>query len=68
MTFVTDESMPIIELAVAAEERGFESLFMPEKTHLPVSRRTPWPGGDLPETGYRLGPRSAAPTRPGFVR
>ncbi len=53
MTFVTDWSMPIVELAMAAEARGFESLFVPEKTHLPVSRRTPWPGGDLPETYKR---------------
>lgn len=53
MTFVTDESMPITTLAVEAEIRGFESLFIPEKTHLPVSRRTPWPGGELPETYKR---------------
>ena len=31
------------------EERGFESLFFPEHTHIPASRRTPYPaGGDLP--------------------
>lgn len=53
MQFVTDQSMPITSVAVEAEARGFESLFMPEKTHLPVSRRTPWPGGDLPETYKR---------------
>ena len=34
------------ELARAAEERGFESLFFPEHTHIPASRRSPWPGGD----------------------
>ena len=37
------------ELAVMAEERGFESLFFPEHTHIPASRETPYPaGGDLP--------------------
>jgi hypothetical protein len=41
MTFVTEESMPIVQFAVEAEARGFESLFVPEKTHLPASRRTP---------------------------
>jgi probable F420-dependent oxidoreductase len=47
--FATDYSMPIVEVARALEERGFESLFVPEHTHIPVSRRTPWPGGaELP--------------------
>jgi len=32
-----------------AEERGFESLFVPEHTHIPASRKSPWPGGgELP--------------------
>ena len=53
MTFVTDQSMSVVDLAREAETRGFESLFVPEKTHLPVSRRTAWPGGDLPETYKR---------------
>lgn len=49
-TFVTDYSIRPDELARAAEERGFESLFLPEHTHIPVSRRTPWPGGaELPQ-------------------
>jgi probable F420-dependent oxidoreductase len=34
-------------LARAAEERGFESLWLPEHTHIPVSRRSPWPGGPV---------------------
>ncbi len=43
--FATD----IDELAREAESRGFESLFVPEHTHIPVSRRTPFPsGGQLP--------------------
>jgi probable F420-dependent oxidoreductase len=47
--FVTDRSIGVIELARALEERGFESLFLPEHTHIPVSRQTPYPaGGELP--------------------
>src|SRR5580698_6090229 len=47
--FATDESIAVTELARAVEERGFESLFLPEHSHIPVSRRTPWPGGaELP--------------------
>jgi len=47
--FVTDESIGVVEVARAAEERGFESIFLPEHTHIPVARRTPYPaGGDLP--------------------
>ena len=38
------------ELARALEERGFESLWIPEHTHIPASRKSPWPGGpDLPK-------------------
>jgi probable F420-dependent oxidoreductase len=49
--FATDRSMPIVELARAAEERGFDSIWIPEHTHIPTSRRTPPPTGDaeLPE-------------------
>ena len=43
--FATDYAIRIDELARAAEERGFESLFVPEHTHIPASRRTPFPGG-----------------------
>jgi probable F420-dependent oxidoreductase len=47
--FVTDYAIPIVELARALEERGFESLFVPEHTHIPTSRRSPWAGGaELP--------------------
>lgn len=47
--FATDYSMRIDELASALEERNFESLFLPEHTHIPTSRKTPWPGGgELP--------------------
>ncbi len=44
--FATDESMAVPELARDAEARGFTSLFIPEHTHIPVSRRTPPPTGD----------------------
>lgn len=49
--FATDRSMPPAELAREAEARGFASLFVPEHTHIPVSRETPAPTGDetLPE-------------------
>lgn len=48
--FATDYAMPPDALARAAEARGFESLWLPEHTHIPASRRSPWPGGkDLPE-------------------
>ena len=40
MIFDTDYSMPVNELAVALEERGFESLFVPEHTHIPASRES----------------------------
>jgi len=47
--FNTDYAIRIEELARAAEERGFESLWVPEHTHIPVSRKTPFPGGgELP--------------------
>jgi probable F420-dependent oxidoreductase len=47
--FATDYAIRPEELARACEERGFESLWFPEHTHIPTSRRTPFPlGGDLP--------------------
>jgi probable F420-dependent oxidoreductase len=42
----TDLSMSPIELAKEAEDRGFYSLYIPEHTHIPTSRRTPPPTGD----------------------
>ncbi len=48
--FNTDYSIRIDELARAVEERGFESLWLPEHTHIPKSRKSPWPGGpNLPK-------------------
>jgi probable F420-dependent oxidoreductase len=47
--FPTDYGMDAGDLARALEERGFESLFFCEHTHIPISRRTPFPsGGELP--------------------
>lgn len=47
--FATDYAIRIDELARETEARGFESLWLPEHTHIPTSRRTPWPGGsELP--------------------
>jgi probable F420-dependent oxidoreductase len=52
--FPTDDAIRPDDLARAAEERGFESLFFPEHTHIPCSRKTPYPaGGDLPREYYR---------------
>ena len=48
--FPTDYGIAIDELARALEARGFESLFVCEHTHIPMSRRTPFPGGgELPK-------------------
>jgi probable F420-dependent oxidoreductase len=41
--FPTDRSIGVIELARALEDRGLDSLWLPEHTHIPTSRRTPWP-------------------------
>jgi probable F420-dependent oxidoreductase len=51
--FFTDYSMTAGELAAALEARGFESVWAPEHSHIPTSRRTPYPGGgDLPKAYY----------------
>ncbi len=44
--FATDRSMGVVELARAAEDRGFFSLYAPEHTHIPTGRDTPAPTGD----------------------
>ena len=47
--FPADYAIAPAELARAAEQNGFESLFFPEHTHIPASRISPWPGGaELP--------------------
>src|SRR3954471_19770991 len=51
--FFTEYSMSAMELARALEERGFESLWNPEHSHIPLSRKTPFPGGgELPKQYY----------------
>jgi probable F420-dependent oxidoreductase len=51
--FFTDYSMAPSEFAQALETRGFESVWAPEHSHIPASRRTPFPqGGELPKKYY----------------
>ena len=51
--FFTDYSMAPTELGRALEERGFESLWAPEHSHIPLSRKSPFPsGGELPKQYY----------------
>jgi probable F420-dependent oxidoreductase len=51
--FMTDYCIPAADLGRALEERGFESLWNPEHSHIPLSRKTPFPGGgDLPKMYY----------------
>lgn len=51
--FFTAYSMSAPELAQALEARGFESVWAPEHSHIPVSRKSPFPGGgDLPQPYY----------------
>ena len=48
--FPTDYAISLTELAPAAEQLGFESLWVAEHSHIPTSRQTPWPGGaELPK-------------------
>jgi probable F420-dependent oxidoreductase len=48
--FPTDYTIRPDDFARACEERGFESVWFPEHTHIPASRATPYPaGGDLPK-------------------
>ncbi|MBI2015387.1 MAG: LLM class F420-dependent oxidoreductase [Candidatus Rokubacteria bacterium] len=50
--FPTDYAIRPDDLARALEQRGFESFFVPEHTHIPASRRSPWPGGPNLPTEY----------------
>jgi probable F420-dependent oxidoreductase len=52
--FNTDYAIRADELGREVEARGFESLFVPEHTHIPASRKSPWPGGpNLPREYWR---------------
>jgi hypothetical protein len=49
LTFVTDEGIGPAELGAGLEQRGFESLFLAEHTHIPVDNASPYPmGGPIP--------------------
>ncbi|MGW7196223.1 LLM class F420-dependent oxidoreductase [Streptomyces chryseus] len=56
--FLTDETITPVRLARELEQRGFAGLYLPEHTHIPVSRESPYPaGGELPrEYGRTLDP------------
>lgn len=53
----TDEGPDPLEVAVRAEDLGFESVFLPDHTHVPASRLSPFPHppyGELPREYYRF--------------
>ena len=51
----TDRGPGIADVARAVEERGLDGLWVPDHTHIPVSRQTPYPlGGDLPDRYLHL--------------
>jgi probable F420-dependent oxidoreductase len=51
--FFTDYAISAQEMGPALEQRGFESIWAPEHSHIPLSRRSPWPGGaELPKRYY----------------
>lgn len=53
-TFITDQGIAPAPLGRAVEQRGFDSLLIAEHTHIPVERRSPYPGGgELPDIYYR---------------
>ncbi len=56
--FSLDDTLHPVELARAVEARGFDSLWLPEHSHIPTSRESPWPGsltGDpLPDYYWRM--------------
>ncbi|WIX78361.1 LLM class F420-dependent oxidoreductase [Amycolatopsis carbonis] len=54
-SFVTDEGIRPDALARGVEERGFDSLFVGEHSHIPADRQSPYPaGGELPRMYYRM--------------
>ena len=58
--FPTEYAISMTELAPVAEQLGFESLWVAEHSHIPTSRKTPWPGGaELPK--LRVGPHADRP-------
>jgi probable F420-dependent oxidoreductase len=57
LMFPTDLAIDPVSLGKAVEERGFESLWLPEHSHIPSARTTPWGGREgappLPEMYWR---------------
>jgi len=57
LIFPTDLTIDPVTLGREAEDRGFESLWFPEHSHIPTSRATPWGGREgappLPEEYWR---------------
>src|SRR5262249_14162553 len=62
--FATEYTISLADLGRAVEDLGFESLWVPEHTHIPTSRISPWPGGaELPrEYSHTLDPFQALAT------
>jgi probable F420-dependent oxidoreductase len=53
--FPTEYSIRVDQLARAVEERGFDSLWLPEHSHIPVARRSHYPaGGELPKPYFHI--------------
>jgi probable F420-dependent oxidoreductase len=54
LMFFTDETIAVDTLARELEDRGFDSLWVPEHTHIPTSRATPYPRGEMPREYMRV--------------
>ncbi|QEU93707.1 TIGR03619 family F420-dependent LLM class oxidoreductase [Streptomyces kanamyceticus] len=52
--YMTDGTISPVRLAGELEGRGFGGLYLPEHTHIPLSRETPYPGGELPPECARM--------------
>ncbi|WP_409058242.1 LLM class F420-dependent oxidoreductase [Streptomyces sp. SYP-A7185] len=52
--YLTDRTITPVRLARELEQRGFAALYLPEHSHIPVSRTTPYPGGELPPECARM--------------
>jgi probable F420-dependent oxidoreductase len=52
--FGTDTSYPLLDVADAIQERGFDSIVLPEHTHMPLAAAAAYPVGDLPERYKRV--------------
>lgn len=52
--YLTDRTITPVRLAQELEQRGFAGLYLPEHSHIPVARETPYPGGELPPECARM--------------